>query len=90
MKRGDSAEDLEKAHLLHSRTQLDLKHRKCLRYSALSFPCSLSEDDSPIQVFEFPNNAPDATSLSRSGFMYRQRLFSSHLDSMCVLLKRAL
>ena len=72
MKGGNSAEDVEEAHLLHSRTQLDLIHRNCLRSSALSFPCSLSEDDSPSQVFEFPNNAPDATSLSRSGLVNLQ------------------
>lgn len=77
MKRGDSAEDLEEAHLLHSRTQLDLIHRNCLRHSARSFPCSLSEDDSPSQVFEFPNNAPDAPSLSRSGLLNLQQLSPS-------------
>lgn len=74
MKRGDSAEDLEEAHLLHSRTQLDLIHRNSLRYSARSFHGSLSEDDSPSQVFEFPNNAPDAPSVSRSGLMNLQQL----------------
>lgn len=96
MKGGNSAEDLEEAHSLHSRTQLDLIHRNCLRSSALSFPCSLSEDDSPSQVFEFANNAPDATSLSRSGLVNLQQLletsfvFSIHLDSICVLLKKVL
>lgn len=74
MQRGDAAENLEEAHLLRSRTQLDLIHRNSLRYSARSFPGSLSEDDSPSQVFEFPNNAPGAPSVSRSGLVNLQQL----------------